>query len=831
MALSHLISHTHHLLVALSLLTMSMPMAVSANDGHANVKTFLNQYCAKCHGPDEQKGDRRFDSLPTNIADDNTLVDFQDILDQLNLGEMPPKDEPQPTVERQLTVIAWLTDRIAQFHRKHKAASRETVLRRLNAREYRNTIRDLLHIDMTMFDPTVGFPRDQTTDHLDNVGETLVTSGHLLAAYLSAAKQVIDKALLPLEQPKVQTWKFSDRFKQQPEIDQVHGKTNGFSHITLYDVVGADKPEGAYGPILAFKQGVPTDGVYELRIKAEAVNRINPYDAEFLGTDPDEPLRLGIVAGNYLAGPLHKPQPIEPLLGELDLADEAKWYTIRVPLDAGYTPRFTFRNGLMDARNLWNQLIKRYKDQFPPKKRGGIVEDRFNAIKFGKLPQIHIHEIEIKGPLYDQWPTASQQILLGEDWQDAQQTGILTPAQMRVHLTRFASRAFRRPATDDEIERVMTVITARQADGAAPIAAFADGLTTILCSPNFLYLDEQPIEAGELSPHALASRLSYFLWSSMPDDELLELVEDGELQKADVLALQVDRMLSDKKSAAFVDGLLDSWLTLRDLGSTPPDRSKFRDYYHYDLGTAMRRETHLFARHILDHNLDIATFLDADFTFANKRLANLYGFDSPPGSDFELIQLSDKRRGGLFGQASVLTVTANGIDTSPVVRGVWLLENILGTPPSPPPPDVEPLDPDVRGAKTIREQLQKHRTVASCNDCHRKIDPLGFAMENFDPIGRWRTTYGRNTKIDSSGEMPSGQKFDDITGLKKVLVEQHGLFAKALTEKLLSYATGRQLSPADRPDVNAILSTSKESGDGFRDLIKLVIASRAFRSP
>ena len=204
-------------------------------------------------------------------------------------------------------------------------------------------------------------------------------------------------------------------------------------------------------------KGVPIDGVYEIRLKAEAVNRLHPYDPEFLGTDPAEPLRLGIVAGNHLVGALHKPQPIEPLLAEIDLADEPRWYSVRVWLDAGYTPRLTFRNGLMDARNLWSRLLKKYADQFPERTRPGIVEARFNAIKYGKLPQIHIHEIEIEGPIYDTWPTDSHRAILGDDWQSIQTSGTLTEEQMRQHLATFASRAYRRPVQAEEIDRIMQV--------------------------------------------------------------------------------------------------------------------------------------------------------------------------------------------------------------------------------------------------------------------------------------------------------------------------------------------------------------------------------------
>jgi hypothetical protein len=795
----------------------------------ATVRPFLTKYCMECHGPGKQKGERRFDTLSSAIDGDDTLVDFQDMLDQLNLGAMPPEEAQQPADEERRAVIEWLTGQLAEFHRQRRATGGHAVLRRLNAREYRNTIRDLLQLNMTMFDPTVSFPRDQTSEHLDNLGSTLVTSGYLLSQYLAAADRAIEKAIYPLERPPVQTWTFRSGFRQQPEIDQVHRRTNEFSHLTLYDVIGADKHEGAYAPIHAFADGVPYDGIYEIRLRAEALNRLHPYSPEFLGTDPSEPLRLGIVAGNRRAGELHKPQPMEPLLAELDLADESKWYTVRIWLDAGFTPRFTFRNGLMDARELWGKLVKRYADQFPKPQRGGIVEVRFNAIKYGKLPQIHIHEVEIEGPLYESWPKPSQSAVFGPDCARLLESGSLAEAELRKHLAAFASRAFRRPARPDEIDRVLKVVATRRSEGRSELEAFGDGLKTILCSPGFLYLEP----TGEsTSDHALASRLSYFLWASLPDEELLDLAASNRLRDPEVLRSQVNRMLSDPRSDAFVDGFLGSWITLRDLGSTPPDRAKFRSFYHYDLDTAMRRETQLFTRCLIDENLSIVNFLDADFTFVNKRLANHYGLEPPEGNafDFYRINLPDRRRGGLLGQASVLTVTANGIDTSPVVRGVWLLENILGTPPSPPPPDVEPLDPDIRGATTIRDQLDKHRSVPACYDCHRKIDPLGFALENFDPIGKWRESYENQTAIDPSGELPGGHQFQSIDGLKEILVERKDLFARALTEKLLAYAMGRQIEPADRPHVDKIVGEVRERGYGLRDLIQHVVLSEPFRS-
>ena len=812
--------------------------AATGDSFETHIKPFLAKHCVTCHGSTKQKGDRRFDKLTAEIPDDNTLVDFQDILDQLNLGAMPPKEAKQPTNEERRQVVELLTSKLKLFHESRKGQGGGTVLRRLNSREYRNTVRDLLHLNMTMFDPAQGFPRDQTNEHLDNVGGTLVTSGYLLAQYLGAAEQSVNKALLPLEKPQARTWTFRDGFRQQPEIDQVFRSVGEFNYMTLFDVIGADKPEGAYGPILAFKDGVPHDGFYEIRLNAEAVNRLHPYDPAFLGTDRDEPLRLGIRPGNIRVGNLHTPQPIEPLLTEFDLADEPKWYTVRVWLDAGYTPRFTFQNGLMDVRNIWGQLTTKYAKDFPARSDRGIVENRLYSIKYGKLPQIRIHEIEIKGPLYDEWPTAGQRSVLGADCELIQKSGEISDAQIRRQLSDVASRAYRRPVRPEEIDRLDSVVEIRRQAGRTSIEAFADGLKAMLCSPSFLFLDESMTKLGSdtaapdprLEQHALASRMSYFLWSSMPDRELLELADKGELAKPAVVAAQVERMLNDPKSDALIDGFLGSWLTMRELGSTPPDRNQFRAFYHYDLDAAMRRETQLFTRHLLDKNLSVVNFLDSDFTFVNKPLARMYGIKSPQGTGFELAQLTDRRRGGLLGQASVLTVTANGIDTSPVVRGVWLLENILGTPPNPPPPDVEPLDPDIRGATTIREQLKKHRETASCFDCHRKIDPLGFALENFDPIGNWRNTYGRQNKIDASGELPSGQIFSGIAELKTLLVERKDQFAQALTSKLISYAIGRQVEVADRPEIDRVVGNVKAQGYGFRDLIKQVVLSEPFRS-
>ena len=284
-------------------------------------RPFLERHCIKCHSGQEPKGEVSLDGFRDSSSLVRDRKTWDKVLKMVRSGEMPPEDRPQPTAAEAEAFVAHVVAVFDYADRHAKPNPGRVTMRRLNRAEYRNTVRDLLDLNMAMFDPTAGFPRDRTTEHLDNVGDALVTSGYLLQRYLDAADRVIEKALSPAKRPPVQTWRFTDGFRQQPEIDQVHRRTNFFEHITLYDVVGADKHEGAYAPIMPFREGVPHDGVYEIRFQAEAMNRLHPYDPEFLGTDPTEPLRLGIVAGNYLAGPLHKPQPIEPLLAEMDLAD------------------------------------------------------------------------------------------------------------------------------------------------------------------------------------------------------------------------------------------------------------------------------------------------------------------------------------------------------------------------------------------------------------------------------------------------------------------------------------------------------------------------------
>ena len=319
----------------------------------------------------------------------------------------------------------------------------------------------------------------------------------------------------------------------------------------------------------------------------------------------------------------------------------------------------------------------------------------------------------------------------------------------------------------------------------------------------------------------------------MPDAELLRLAQNQELTKPDVLLAQTRRMLASPRSDAFVSGFLDSWLNLRSLGGMPPDRKEFEEYFFKDLEHAFKQETRLFMRDLIDRDASIVNFLDCDYSFVNQPLATHYGLgdlgEPARAHEFRKVKFTDSKRGGLLGMGSVLTVTANGIETSPVTRGVFLLEKILGTPPPPPPDNVPAIDPDVRGAKSIRELLSKHRESPNCYGCHQKIDPLGFALESFDPIGGWRTKYAKSP-IDTAGELPSGEKFSDVAGLKKILVERQKRFAHMLTDRLLTYACGRRIGALDEPVVEKILAELPKHKHGLRSLIEAVVASELFLS-
>jgi cytochrome c553 len=812
-------------------------LSASAADPHADITKFFATYCIECHGSQKQKADRRYDQLVLPIDKQLTLIELQDAIDQLNLGEMPPKKAKQPTAEETKKIIAQLTETVSAGRKRFASTGATTVLRRLNKREYLNTIGDLFAMDMRMFDPASSMPRDQIVKHLDNIGDALQTSSFLLDQYIDAADKIVEKAFRAHDPIAEKTWTFAGPFKQNTNLDDPHKEANRLKYISVYSSIHSSTEEGSYGYINDFHQGVPADGFYEITINVEAKNRKNPYEPKIFSMDPAEPFRLGIVPGNEKIGRLDHEQPLEPLLSEIIVKDDViEERTMRVWLDAGFTPRFIFTNGMRDLRAVHGKLLNNYPEELPEELRGkkvtGIVAMRKAVIRYYKLPHIRIHNVTIRGPLYDSWPPEGQKIIFG----DRPEMGGFSSV-----VQRFASRAYRRPATESDINTIMSVVAARKSNGHTDEEVLKDALKAILCSPSFLYLVE-PTQSDKqsnnqrLSAYALASRLSYFLWSSLPDEELLSLAANGNLLKHDVLIAQTRRMLAHPHAARLVADFTDSWLNLRALGSMPPDIKDFSYYYSADLEKAMKQETRLFIAHLLNNNRSVVECLNANYTFANRALARHYDVLSaiPPEQAhvFQKITFPDERRGGLLGHASVLTVSANGIETSPVIRGVWIMENILGITPAPPPDNVPPIDPDIRGATTIRDVLKKHSQSPACAECHRKIDPLGFGLENYNPIGSWRNAYEHNAKakIDASGELFGGTPFKNVVEFKKILVERQELFIRSLTEKMLSYACGRHMEALDRARIDTILNQLQQRNNGMRDLVELIVTSDLFLS-
>jgi len=392
-------------------------------------------------------------------------------------------------------------------------------------------------------------------------------------------------------------------------------------------------------------------------------------------------------------------------------------------------------------------------------------------------------------------------------------------------LVRFAKLAFRRPPLEGELRPILDMVQGKLQEGLAPLNALQLGFQTILSAPGFLYLNEGE---GELDEYALASRLSYFLWSSMPDSELLESAEQGSLKDPAVLTKQVERMLADPKSKRFSNNFLRLWLELDNIGKMPPSK-EFVSFYRDNLEFAMRKETELLFAHVLQKNLSPIELLNADYSFINRELAAHYGMPGLQGNEFRKVSLSGTERGGLLGHGSFLTASANGVDTSPVIRGIYVMNKLLDYTPPPPPDDVPEIEPDVTGATTLREKLVRHRADATCAQCHNKIDPAGFALENYDPIGAWRLSYDRKLKVDSSGRLPNGKTFSNPSEFRDLVIEQKETFLRCLTKKMLTYAIGRPTNSGDRLVVDGIVDEMQESSNGLRDLVKKIVLSETFR--
>jgi hypothetical protein len=818
--------------LALSAALSAAPLA-AAETPAKQVEQFLSRYCLECHAADVQKGDRSFEKFTLPLKTLPEVIEARDIIDQLTLREMPPKKADQPTDEERLAAIRALRAGTAAAQASLQSTGSRTVLRRLSNREYENTLATLFGRRVDTLGLTADFPKEKTARHLDTIGQSLVTSGFLVDQYFQSANRLVETRLgKPATAP--QTWRFNKNFVQYEELTGSHKSAFNFRYLNLYEQPNTDTRQGGYGHIEDFRQGVPVSGLYDIEVEAAALHRDTHYDPAIFGIDLSEPFILGVVPGDITKGHIHYPQAIEPLLASSVVPDNTPTrLKFRVWLEAGQTPRFIFPNGPYESRASVITINKRYEKEFStPVGSSGV--GRSHILREGKLPHIRISEIVVQGPVAEPAGGAEEIAVFGPEG--------FKPERAHDQLFAFATKAYRRPLQDADRAPIRKLYEQRLAEKASPRQAALDAVKLILCSPSFLYLSEVTQENDRrLRPHDLATRLAYALWATTPDEALFASAAAGKLTDDAELKKQIDRLLADARLEGFVDGFLDSWLNMRDLGGMPPPRETNRAYYAEDLPASMKTEARLFFRDMLKENRPVNQFLQADHSFIDKKLAKLYDLPEQKtlrlADGFQKISLKgDSHRGGLLGMAAVLTVSANGVETSPVTRGAWVSENILGIKP-PPPPDIVPaIEPDVSGTTTIRERLAKHSTDRACAECHRKIDPLGFSLESFDAVGRWRVNYakpkkGPAPKIDTSGEFASGETYKDFAGFRDILHDKRDeMFTRHLIRSLLAYSTGRLMEPADEFAVDRIHDKVKQQGLGLRSLVVECLTSDVFRS-
>lgn len=766
------------------------------------LKAFFESHCLKCHGPEKQKGDLRLDTLPAPTTE-KTAEAWRKVVNAIDSGDMPPKKEPRPAVGDVSLALHNLGLLMAQ-------APRPVALRRLNRVEYENTLHDLLGIDTALADL---LPEDGSVQGFDNVSSGLSISPILMERYLEAADVAFESVIRRVK-PLPPTARRAVMMENKENIDSVEKKKGGTMEVENSFVKFAPG-----WPPARLDSAHPTEeGIYRCRVA------VWPYQ-------PGE----RTLAVEIFIGPLFGPNKLQPI-GVFDVTG-----TPADPRIIEFTAHLREGEAMHIVPRIYPEHIT-YRDKNEPR------------------PGIALVWAETYGPLDQEFPSPSQRKLFGDSptlssidgdslymrYRKGVKKQVVTSSQPAVDAERiirdFAPRAFRRPVDKAVVDSFVKLTLDKLGEGRTFEQAVKAGVSAILCSPYFLLVNREPA----VDDYTLASRLSYFLWSSMPDDELQKLAAQGKLKDKKTMYAQVERMLKDPKRQRFVDNFTGQWLNLRDIEFTTPDAKLYPEFEPL-LQNAMLGESHGFFEHILTNDLSVVNFIDSDFTILNERLARHYGIDGVKGHEnFRVVQLpKDSIRGGVLAQAAVMKVTANGTTTSPVLRGVWVLNKLMGQPSPPPPAGVPAVEPDIRGATTIRAQLDKHRADETCARCHARIDPPGFALEVFDPIGGFRDRYRSlgagdkvkdkryklGLKIEAGGEMPDGKAFADYIEFRKLLMSQRDRVARSLAEKLLVYATGRPVSASDRSAVDDIVESAQKKDYGLKSIIHAVVESQPFQQP
>ena len=758
--------------------------------GASTHRAMLDRYCVVCHNARLRTAGLALDTADLVAAAGDSAI-WEHVIRKLRVGAMPPPGRPRPDRGDAQALVSYLETALDRAAAADPGVGRTETFHRLNRAEYRNAVRDLLEVEV---DVSALLPADDADEHgFDNMAAVLSVSPALLERYLSAARRISRLAVgLAPPVPSVDTHRIP---------------------LLLYqdDRLSEDLPFGSRGGI-AIRHRFPVDGEYSVRLRLQ---RTYTDYIRGLGTPQHLDVRVdgGLVARFTVGGgaPPHATAAPASFAGNTPLFGHPDWETYVLGADEDLQARFDAEAGerivgVSFERKLWETegVLQPRQTGFPL-----AINERWQG-------NAAVDSVEIGGPYAVDGPgdTASRRAVFTchPDRGDAAE------ACAREILERLARRAYRRPVTDRDVDPLFGFYERRRAtDGFEAGVQLA--LQRLLTDPEFLFrVERDPIDAAPGAPYpvsdlTLASRLSFFLWSSIPDEALLDAAVRGELRDPGVLDGHVRRMLADPRSSALVENFAGQWLLLRNIPAVTPDPNLFPTFDE-NLRAAFRRESELFVAHVIREDRSLVDLLDADYTFVNERLAAHYGIPGVYGNRFRRVTL-DRRRGGLLGHGGLLTVTSYPNRTSPVLRGKWVLENLLGTPPPPPPPDVPSFPERGRGdaPASVRELMEMHRESPACAGCHAPMDPLGFALENFDAIGRWRTTDGHEA-IDASGAMPTGDVFEGLAGLRALLVNDPEPLVRTVTGKLLAYALGRGIEHYDYPTIRRIARDA--AGDGYR---------------
>lgn len=774
------------------------------------VRPFFSAHCIKCHGEKKQKGDLRVDTLGVQLDSPKTMGHWMEIMSRLNSGDMPPKKEPRPKPDDIARIAEWITAQLREADAAQQLSTADRIaFCKLSREEYANSIHDLLGVSYDVTDPT-GLPEDPDWHGFQRIGSVLTISSTHIEKYLAAAEMELNEALRLDGQPKplMLHWSaFDMRGWKSMEKDY---EARGMADKVRVDLVPNN------GALDVRDINIKTAGEYICRVKLSGLRPAG-------GPAPRFRLYAGDISRLLYEKDIEAPED-KPIVIEFRTHLPVGDHPIRIVNDVPGPNPEARRSRPGPASTAFTGLKSRVPWQLK------FTDDDGKPI----VPFILLDYIEWEGPVEESWPTpAYKQVFFGGT------AAKKDSDYARQILARFAERAFRHPVQSAEVDRLMKLFDESQKLGDSFESSIQTALLAVLCSNNFLYIEEgnAVATAPKLTDWELASRLSYFLWSSAPDQELLDLARSGKLHESETLRKETRRMLADPKAAEFSDTFPRQWLQLRRLGMFPPDKVLYPDYDDA-LEQSMIDETIGFFRDVLARNGSIREFLDSDWTVLNERLAEHYGIPGVTGDEMRRVELKPEyHRGGLLTQAAILSLTSDGTRHRPVHRGVWMLESIINKPAPPPPANVPPLTtPPANAPKTtLRQKLESHRSDPNCAGCHRRIDPLGIAFDNYDAIGRWRTVEdsaagtGAPPKLDPSGELPDGRKFADAEGLKQLLLQDSDKFAAAFAEKLATYALRRGITFSDRMELQHVVEESKKNNYQLASLIEAFVASDMFQ--